>query len=422
MKKVLVIAAALLVSSGVAFAQKNKVTTAYNALGAYNKDKDPADLQKAKSNIDDATVHADTKDDAKTWFYRGNVYIALYQSEFNANMAKHKDVTDGGKKSSMAYTETSTANLTEATNAYLKAKSLDKYQVYDGIAKGVSDCYFYTQNVGISFYNQEKYAEAYPMFELANSISSTNGVTDSLNMNNAAVSAMNAKMYDKAIPYFKRLTDVNYGKANTWLLLGQCYGEKGDSAAYRTTIADGLKKYPTDAALLTADVNLKLRDGKKVEAVAQLEALTAQKKDDPELHFIVGNVYDNMANPTDKEGKMLPKPSNYEELNAKAIENYKKAIALKKDNFDALYNLGILYYNQGVEYYNLSNSTIKDAAKYGNMWEASFNSSIEYLEKARAIQPKDINTITALKICYGQIGDSDNYNKMKDELKKAQGQ
>lgn len=422
MRKVLVIAAALLVSTGAAFAQKAKVTTCYNATNTYDRSKDPADLQKAKTNIDDASVHADTKDDAKTWFYRGNVYLRLYQAEYNANVTKNKESTDGGKTQLVAYVTTPTANIVEATNSYLKAKALDKVQVYDGIGKGLADCYFYTQNIGISHYNQEKYAEAYPMFELALAISATNGVTDTQNINNAAVSALNAKMYDKAIPNFQRLTGISYGKGNTWLLLGQCYNEKGDSINYRKTIADGLKKYPNDADLLTEDVNIKLKEGNAAGAVAQLEALTAQKKDDPELFFVVGNVYDRMANPSDGDGKPMDKPKNYEELHNKASENYKKAIELKPDYFDAIYNIGILYYNQSIEYYNRSNSTIADAAKYGTMWEPPLKVAVEYLEKARAMEPKDVNTILALKICYGNLGDSENYDKMKEELKKAQGQ
>jgi len=420
MKKYLVIAA-VLVSSGVAFGQKNKVTTTYNAMESYKRDKDPADLAKAKLNIDDATIHADTKDEAKTWFYRGNVYLALFQADFNAKMATITDVTDAGKKQQVAYTTVSTQNLSEATNAYLKAKTLDKVGVYDGINKGLGDCYFYTQNVGIANFNQEKYAEAYPMFDLAISISSANGLTDTLNTNNAAVSAMNGKMYDKAIVHFKKLTEYGYGKGNTYLLLGHCYQDKGDSVTYKSTIADGLKKYPTDADLLTEDVNIKLSEGKSKEAVAQLEALTAQRKDDPELFFVVGNVYDRMANPNDKDGKPVAKPSSYEELCQKAADNYKKALELKADYFDATYNLGILYYNQSIEYYNRSNSTIADAAKYGTMWEPPMKVAVEYLEKARVLDPKDMNTLLALKICYGNLGDTDNYNKMKEEIKKIQG-
>lgn len=420
MKKYLVIAA-VFVCSGVAFGQKNKVTTTYNAMESYKREKDPADLAKAKLNIDDATIHADTKNEAKTWFYRGNVYLAFYQAEFNAKMASITDVADAGKKQSMAYTSTPTVNLIEATNAYLKAKTLDKVGVYDGISRGLGDCYFYTQNVGISCYNQEKYADAYPMFDLAIAISATNGLTDTLNTNNAAVSAMNGKMYDKAIGHFKKLTEIGYGKGNTFLLLGQCNKDKGDTVTYKSAIADGLKKYPTHADLLTEDVNIKLSEGKSKEAVAQLEALTAQRKDDPELFFVVGNVYDRMANPNDKDGKPAEKPANYEELHEKSALNYKKAVEMKPDYFDATYNLGILYYNQSIEYYNRSNSTIADASKYGTIWEAPLKVAIEFLEKARVLDPKDLNTLLALKICYGNLGDTDNYNKMKEEIKKLQG-
>lgn len=422
MKKILVLAIAILATAGIANAQKNKVTTAYNAKESYKREKDPADLTKAKTNIDDASVHADTKDDAKTWFYRGEIYLLLYNQDFTNTMNGIKDVSDAGKKRSMAYVTTPTANLVEATNAFLKAKTLDKVKVYDGIAIGLGDCYMHSQNVGIANYNQQKYAEAFPMFELAISISSSNGVTDTLNINNAAVSALNAKMYDKAIPHFKKLSEINYGKGNTWLLLAQCYHEQEDSVSYKSTIANGLKKYPTDPDLLTEDVNIKLGEGKSAEAVAQLEALTAQRKDDPELFFVVGNVYDRMANPSDKDGKPLEKPKNYEELHNKAAENYKKAVEMKPDYFDAIYNLGILYYNQSIEYYNRSNSTIADAAKYSSMWEPPLKIAVEYLEKARALDPKDINTLQALKICYGNLGDTDNYNKMKEEIKKAQGQ
>jgi tetratricopeptide (TPR) repeat protein len=423
MKKILVLAAAVLMTAGVATAQKNKVTTAYMSLQSYNREKDPADLAKAKAAIDEASVHADTKDEAKTWFYRGNVYLALYRADFTGQLNAIKDVTDAGKKRSMAYIATPATNLNEATNAYLKAKTLDQAKVYsDGVSAGLADCYAENQNMGISFYNQEKYADAMPFFEQAAAISASNGVTDTVMLNNAALSAMNAKLYSKAVPHFQKLTAVGYGKANTWKLLGESYLGMGDSTNYKLTVATGLKKYPTDAGLLTDDVNIKLKEGKKAEAVAQLESLTTQKPNDPEMYFLVGNVYDQMANPISADGKLMEKPANYEELHGKAAENYKKAVELKPDYFDAIYNLGILYYNQSIEYFNRSNSTIADAAKYSSMWEPPLKVAVEYLEKARTMQPKDMNTLLALKVCYGNLGDTDNYNLMKEEIKKAQGQ
>lgn len=423
MKKILVLAAAIAMTAGVAYAQKNKVTTAYMAHKNYKTDKDPFNLNKAKTNIDDASVHPDTKDDSKTWYYRGDIYLSLFNADYNATLNSITNVDDMGKKRSMAYVQVPTANLIEATNSYLKAKNLDKVGAYaEGIAQGLQDAYGHDQNVGIANYNQQKYAEALPMFELANTISVANGITDTVMINNCASSALNAKMYDKAITHFKKLTEIGWGKGNTWLLLAECYQSKSDSVNYKATIASGVKKYPMDAGLLSHDVDIKLKEGKKAEAVATLESLTASKPNDPEMFFIVGNVYDQMANPTGADGKPAAKPSNYEELHEKAAQNYKKAVELKADYFDALYNLGILYYNQGVEYYNRSMSTIADAAKYNALWEPPLKIAIEYLEKARTIDPKDLNTLMALRTCYGQIGDSDNYDKMKEEIKKVQGQ
>src|SRR5687767_9112973 len=97
-------------------AQKNERTDAYMSMSTYTKEgmKDADYLMRAKTAIDKATVHAETKDDAKTWVYRGQIYLLLHQKEFNEKLALHKDIADPGKKSSTAYLETSPGNLTEA--------------------------------------------------------------------------------------------------------------------------------------------------------------------------------------------------------------------------------------------------------------------------------------------------------------------
>lgn len=421
MKRYTAIFFALTLAAG-AYAQKNEVTNAYLGYSHYQKEKNPTELNNAKAAIDKASVHPDTKDDAKTWAYRGNIYLALYQKQFGDVMNTHKDITDAGKKQSMSFAETPTANLIEATNSYLKAKSLDTKQVYadEHIKPGLGNCYYYLQNAGISRFNQKIYAEAEPLFELAADIPASDKKTDTLNISNAANCAYNGQMWDKAILNYKRLADVGYGKGNTWMMLGRVYAEKGDSVQYKATISEGLKKYPSDADLLTEDVNIKMHDGHAAEAINELNSLVAQRPNDPQLNFVVGNVYDRMANPNGPDGKPAAKPANYEELLNKAAEYYKKAIELDPKNFDANYNLGVLYYNQSVEYYNRSQSTIADAAKYNSLWEKPLPDAAKYLEAAHALNPKDMTTLQALKACYSQMSDTDNYNRVKEEIKKVQ--
>lgn len=67
--KILFLSIILLVSIS-SFAQSNKVLDAYNYLKA-------GKLDKAKAAIDAAALYPDTKDDPKTWLYKGNVYLAL---------------------------------------------------------------------------------------------------------------------------------------------------------------------------------------------------------------------------------------------------------------------------------------------------------------------------------------------------------
>src|SRR5690606_16367615 len=60
----------ILLISVSSFAQSNKVLDAYNYLKA-------GKLDKAKAAIDAAAQYPDTKDDPKTWLYKGNVYLAI---------------------------------------------------------------------------------------------------------------------------------------------------------------------------------------------------------------------------------------------------------------------------------------------------------------------------------------------------------
>lgn len=422
MKRYLTIIAALALSSGL-LAQKSEVTNAWGAFyNGYKKTKNPAELVKAKGHIDNATTHADTKDDPKTWAYRGDIYLALYQKDFNEKMNSHKDITDGNKKQSMSYSETPTANLIEATNAFLKSKALDTRKIYsDNITNpGLNNCNFNLQNAGLSMFNIQKYTEATPLFELASDISAADKRLDTGCVSNAALSAQNAKMWDNALKNYKTLADAGYEKGKTWAKMAGIYVEMGDSAKYKSTIAEGLKKYPSDQDLLVEDVNIKMKEGRDKEAVDQLSALIAQRPNDPNLNLVVGNVYDRLANPKKADGSDADKPSNYEDLLAKAIEYYKKAIELDPNNYDANYNLGVLYYNQSVYYYNMSQSTIKDAAKYNDMWEKPLPEAVKYLEAAHKIMPKEIDPLLALKMTYGQMSDNDNYLRVKEEIKTLQ--
>src|SRR5690606_31729368 len=62
-------------------AQQSKVVSAYNYLNNYNSEKSLDDLRNARKNIDEAALNDGTSGKPKTWYYRGNVYLAIFGSE-----------------------------------------------------------------------------------------------------------------------------------------------------------------------------------------------------------------------------------------------------------------------------------------------------------------------------------------------------
>ena len=106
----------------IGFSQKNQVVSAFN----YHRN---GKLDKAKVAIDKATENPKTSGMAKTWYYRGNIYLDIAQSPLEA----YKDLDPDALK--------------KADEAYNKALELDtKKQFTDEILKRMpilGEAYFF---------------------------------------------------------------------------------------------------------------------------------------------------------------------------------------------------------------------------------------------------------------------------------------
>ena len=71
MKKIILAITAVATISG-AYAQKNKVVSAYNYNKAFTRYQKCSELSKGITEIDAAIIHDVTKSWAKTWYYRGS--------------------------------------------------------------------------------------------------------------------------------------------------------------------------------------------------------------------------------------------------------------------------------------------------------------------------------------------------------------
>ena len=101
-------------------------------------------------------------------------------------------------------------------------------------------------------------------------------------------------------------------------------------------------------------------------------------------------IYDNLANPG--EGKTAPTEKEFNEFVEKAEAAYKKAIEINPNYFDALYNIGALYFNRAVKQSEIVNN-IKDNNKYkieSAKVDEIFKKSLPFLEKGEEIRTNDV--------------------------------
>ncbi len=376
--KYLFISITLLLSLNVN-GQKAAVQTAYNYL-RYD------DLDKAKEAIDGAVQNESTIGMSKAWYYRGSIYHAIYES------TKEK------------FAPLKPGSLKEALKSYEKTIELDtKKEFYDDVIKRMEIVASQSLNTGVDNFRENKYPEALVAFQTSADINKKYfNRFDTLAIYNAGLAADKAKDATTALNYFKILTDANYGGSKLYSLMANMYLDQKDTANALLVINQGRQKFPEDASLITQGLNIYLSSGKDKEAYTQNEEALKADPGNAVLYYIKGNL-------ADKLGKK-----------EEAIAAYKKAIELKADYFDAVYNLGALFFNEGAEMANKANSIAPskvaeyDAAK--KKFEAKFKEALPYLEKAYQLNPKDIGTMQSLKQLYTRIGDLAKAGEMKKAL------
>lgn len=378
------LAIATLFLAGPLTAQQAKVVSAINALGYYTKDRtDIESLQKAKGFIDEAITTESTMGKPKTWYVRGNVYSAMHESK-NADLIKL-----AGEP------------LKIATEAYEKAYTLDaKYE-------NANECYMRAiygyKTMGIGAFNEKNYSAATEYFEKVVSLSALKGSVDKEAIQNAAVSSMNGGNYDKAIEYYSKMLPED----STGILYGQLYKAylaKADTATGIAKLEEGRKKFPRNQALLTENLNHLFRQKKNAEAEELLKLAIQNDPTNHTLYLAAGSTYENLKRMDD------------------AIAAYKKAIEIKPDAWQAYYNLGAYYNNEGKRLQDAANNE-KDTKKYEAGLKAADDQlklAMEYLEKAKELTPVGssdrMDIMKALKQLYVRLNLTDKFEAIKKEM------
>ncbi len=391
MKKVIVITLILLFGTTLVKSQPFNVQSAYNFM---NKGK----LDKAKTAIDEATLDGKTSTWPKTWYYRGSIYYDIYFS-------KDKN-----------FKSLDTNALKVSFDAFLKAIQLDeKKEFFNDYHPKILSCeaqYYYNKgiqsyNLGVKNNDKKSFKDALSNFELTIATSAQLGITDTSSLFNAAISAEKSGKYDISQSYYAKLIKLQPKKIVYYLNLQKVFKMNKDTAKALETINKGLELFPENLTLIIEQTNIYLAKGQTEKAQQNLYKAIEKDPKNFNLYYAIGNNYDKIYYDTVKT--MPERLAAYQQ----SEEVYKKAIELKPDFFDANYNLGALYFNEGVRLKEVADK-IQDQKKYeeeNSKVDPLMQKALPFLEKAILLLPNDKNTLISLKSIYAR---TKQYDKAKE--------
>ena len=245
MKKLMILMVAVMLVT-VVNAQNNKRTSAFN----YFKN---GKLDKAKEYIDPTIENPSTMNVAKTWYYRGNIYLQIA-------------LTDNAE-----YHALDPNALEVAYQSYKKVLELDDRGEYTQDVmhnfKVIASNFF---NSGVGRYNEGKYMEAAKDFQHCYDVSKDINVTDTTALSNVALAYEIAEQTELAVEKYKELEQLGYKNPMVYNALFNIYLSKSDTAQAEVYISKGRSLFPDDYQLLIGETNLFLTRGQNEEAVANL--------------------------------------------------------------------------------------------------------------------------------------------------------
>ncbi len=378
MKKINLLLIFLVVST-VVFAQKKpKIEKAKRFL-------DSNEIVEAKSIIDEAIAHEKTKDDPKTWYYRGLIYEAIFNSEDPEIQSLSEDPFVESAEAFQKVKE-----MTGENNSYYIFSDQRLIALYSKVFNAAADAY-QNENYEKSIENFDKVKMIFP--------------DDTTAWMYAGYAANQLGDTETALKNFNYLADNNMADVNVHRNIIYSYrADVKDTAKAIAAAERARNQFPEDPDLKQDEITLLIMASQIEEAKEKLQAAIDNDPDDAILYYEMGYLYD-AAGDLDE-----------------SIEWYKKAIDKNPEFFDALYNLGVNYYNKGADVLHKAQAMDLDTyKKEGKAIEQEageiFKQAIPYFEKAHEVNPDDIPTLETLQTLYSLMKEYEKVNEITEKLK-----
>ncbi len=361
-------------------------------INSANKARENGDIAMAKSIIDDAIVYEKTKEDGKTWYYRGLIYATI-------------DTT-----SNMEIASLSDNAMEEAVKAFLKADEIDPdgknyyttSEIGLPILKGqqVDGYYSYYYNEAVVQFQNKNFEQAVRAFENAYYIipEDTNAYI------NAAYAAHNGELYDLAKKNYRASIDAGATSKDLFYNYFSILSTTGDKEGALELINEALVSFPTDDALSKNKINLLIELDRIDEAKADLLLAIEEEPENPNLYFTLAVLYEETEEPE------------------KSIQAYKDALKVDPNHYESNFNYGVVLINQANDVIKESNSLgiskadLKKADALEPVINEKLKAALPQWEKVYEVRSTDNTAIETLAYIYTQLKMYDKAEKMRGLL------
>lgn len=381
MKKIILTLVVALMAVSL-MAQKSERTSAfmYNKNGQYDK---------AREAIDKAIEHEKTKEDPKTWMYRGLIYLNIVFSEDFAGL------DDKALEKSL-----------ESFKKVMELDPEDKGKQMSDITPRIDVIGQQYFSYAVEAFNGDDFKTAAAQFKKSFDVAQINNKLDTLALLNAGLASVRGEDFENALVYYNQLLEFGVEESDIYRNMAAAYRGLGNTEDMMKTIKAGREKYPQDNGLLLEEINAYLAIGQGDKVVDELKDLVEKDPENYSIFFVLGTIYGDETNEA--------------MFNVETAESYyTKAIEINPDYYDAVYNLGALYINESNKLQVIANDLpLSETKKYDELTDQAneiIRKALPHLEKAYEMQSDNDETKQVLISVYTRF-------KMDDKLKALKGE
>ncbi len=365
MKRIVFLLIFTMISSAVVHAQGRELRRADRQLNRGN-------LADAMENLKEAQEFESVFEDPEYWMIKARLHLEIAATEEE----EYKQLAENP--------------VIVADEAMQKVIELDKDNDFilqvQPIMLYLSELTF---NLGAMAYEREAWSESSDHFLRAYEIGLSFGAIDTTTYYYAGLTAEIARNFPRAYKIYADLEEMNFDEPILYSSLSNVAMALGDTAKSTEYALRGRELYPENLDLIFAEANIHIFTGNIDKARDILNLAIEKDPENPNLHFAFGANYDKMAQDTTYTSE------EREFAFQEAVKAYERAIELNPDYFDAVYNIGVLYFNKGIKIYEEADERLRqshDFARYERD-EKEFREiwlqAQPYLERAKEMIDED---------------------------------